>query len=237
MNAKTVRQDWFRLAMVLVAPFAFQGLAHVILGLLSLAGKEPDKITPNIAALIACIVLVKALALSAEDIGLKKITGRFRWHAIICVLLFLFLMIFDLFVVRISGLRPGTSRAVFGLLNYLVVSFWEEVYFRGILYAVIQKRYSGRTALIASALLFGLLHLRQGMGMIPKLFTGFLWGAVRYATGMITFLIPLHFVSNSTWLLFEGDWDHPRTYFYPLFELLVGLVIVGLSTKRPNTVD
>jgi hypothetical protein len=49
-------------------------------------------------------------------------------------------------------------------------------------------------------------------------------------------LIPLHFVSNSVWWLFEGDWNHPRTYFYPLFELLIGLALVGLSARRPNTV-
>ena len=237
VNSKVIRQIRFRLVLILVAPIAFQGLAYLILGLLGLAREEYSKIVPNITALIACVVLVKALALSAEDIGLKKITGQFRWHGIICAWLFLFLMIFDLFVVRISGLRSGASGTVCGLLNYLVVSFWEEIYFRGILYGVIKKRYSDRMALIVSTLLFGLVHFRQGMGMIPKFFTGFLWGAVRYATGMVIFLIPFHFVYNSMWLLFEGDWNHPRTYFYPLFELLTGLAIVGLPTRRPNAVD
>jgi membrane protease YdiL (CAAX protease family) len=237
VTSKIMRPTGFRLVLALTVPIAFQGLAYLILSLLGLAGEEYSRIPPNIAALIGCVVLIKVLVLSARDIGLKRIQGRFRWHVVGCTSLLLFLMMFDLFVVRISGLRSGSSRTVFGLLNYLVVSFWEEIYFRGIFYAVIQKRYSERTALIASALLFGLVHFRQGMGMIPKFFTGFLWGAVRYATGMVALLIPLHFVSNSMWLLFEGDWNHPRTYFYPLLELLAGLAIVGLRVKRPKVVD
>ena len=37
----------------------------------------------------------------------------------------------------------------------------------------------------------------QGLGMLPKLFTGWLWGSVRYATGMIYLLIfPVHFAYN-----------------------------------------
>jgi membrane protease YdiL (CAAX protease family) len=212
VRPQTARKTWFRLVLLSV-PFVFQGLAYLILHSFGLAGTEYSKIPPNIAALIACVLLVHALDLSAAEIGLKRVQGRFRCHAIICVSLLLFLMIFYLFVVRISGLRPVSSGTAFGLLNYLLVAFWEELYFRGILYAVVQKRTSERAALVASALLFGLLHFRQGMGMIPKFLTGFLWGAVRYATGMISFLIPLHFASNSTWLLFEGDWNHPRTYF------------------------
>jgi len=233
---KITRKTWVRLLLALVAPLASQGLAYLILGLLGLTGQAYSKIPPNVAALIACIVLVKALDLSAAEIGLKRVQGEFRYHAIICASLFLFLVIFYLFVVRISGLRPVPTGTILGLLNYLVVSLWEEVYFRGILYAVVQERTSDRVALVASTLLFGLAHLRQGMGMIPKFFTGFLWGAVRSASGMMTLLIPLHFVYNSVWWLFEGDWNHPRTYFYPLFELLIGLALVGLRTRRPNVV-
>jgi membrane protease YdiL (CAAX protease family) len=236
VTAKFVRKTWFRLVLVLAVPIAFQVLAYLLLDRLGLAG-QAFKIPINVAALIACAVLVKALDLSAEEMGLKGAKGQFRWHAILCASLLAVLALFDLFVVRVSDLRPLSSGTMWGLLNYLVVAFWEELYFRGILYGVLQKRYSDRAAIVGSALLFGLAHLLQGMGMIPKFFTGFLWGAVRSASGMVVLLIPLHFIYNSMWLLFEGDWNHPRTYFYPLFELLVGLAIVGLHTGRRKAID
>lgn len=136
-----MRQTGFRLVLALTVPIAFQGLAYLILSLLGLAGEAYSDIPPNIAALIGCVVLIRVLALSARDIGLRRIQGRFRWHVVSCTSLLLFLMMSDLFVVRISGLRPGSSRTVFGLLNYLVVSFWEEIYFRGICYAAQGKRF------------------------------------------------------------------------------------------------
>jgi len=33
--------------------------------------------------------------------------------------------------------------------------------------------------------------------MLPKFFTGWLWGSARYATGMITLLLPVHFIFNA----------------------------------------
>jgi hypothetical protein len=69
--------------------------------------------------------------------------------------------------------------------------------------------------------------------MISKSFTGWLWGSVRYSTGMIFLLIfPVHFVYNSIWLLFEGNWANPPTwaiYGLPVVEFLLGLLIVWFT--------
>jgi hypothetical protein len=67
---------------------------------------------------------------------------------------------------------------------------------------------------VISSALFGLFHAAQGwLGIITKTFTGLLRGSVRYTTGMIYMLIiPVHFVFNATWLLFEGNWNTPPSW-------------------------
>jgi membrane protease YdiL (CAAX protease family) len=53
----------------------------------------------------------------------------------------------------------------------------EELYFRGQLYSFIEKRLSAPAALVVTALLFGILHARQGLrSIITKTITGALWG-------------------------------------------------------------
>jgi hypothetical protein len=75
--------------------------------------------------------------------------------------------------------------------------------------------------------------------MLPKFFTGWLWGSVRYATGMIFLLIfPLHFMYNAVWLLFQGNWDNSSAFvlLFPLVETLVALLIVVCPkhARRPG---
>ncbi len=183
----------------------------------------------NSVFLITCLGLVKGLKLTAQDIGLKVNRTLLGEHGITCLSIFLLYMTYYLLVVRISGLRPVTSQTWWGILNYLIVAFAEEIYFRGILYSVVQTIASEKIALVTSTLLFGLAHAQQGLAMILKFFTGWLWGSVRYSTGMIFLLIiPIHLAYNLVWLLFLGNWDHPPLWsqFLPLVELLMGVIIV-----------
>jgi membrane protease YdiL (CAAX protease family) len=187
--------------------------------------------------LLACAGTIRLLRLSAEDVGLRILRPRLAGHVGLCLALLLLYGLYYLFVVRISGLRPITSAMIWGLLNCLVVPFAEEIYFRGLFYHIIEKRFSGRAAILVSGLLFGLVHYSQGLGMLPKFFTGWLWGSVRNATGMIFLLIPLHFIFNAVWLLFEGKWDNPPalSFLFPLVELLLAIVIVLAVRKRQAT--
>ncbi len=227
------RTFWLRLLLILTIFVVAQGGTALILSLTGIAGQDYSNALVNTVFLIACVGLVRILNLSAEDIGLKVLKDRLLWHVVICLAIFLFYMMFYVFAMRISSLRSISSKTIWGLLNYLVVVFAEEIYFRGICYSVVQNRYSGRMATLISALLFGLAHVRQGIGMIPKFFTGWLWGTVRYSSGMIFLLIiPIHFAYNAVWLLFEGNWENPPLWaqFFPLFELLLGIVIMGAYT-------
>ena len=70
--------------------------------------------------------------------------------------------------------------------------------------------------------------------MLPKFFTGWLWGSVRYATGMITLLIfPIHFTYNAVWLLFDGNWSNQSIWasLFPLVELLAAILVTALSNR------
>ena len=224
------RPFWIRLLLILVVLIVSQGGTYLLLSWLNLAEQDYSNVLINVVFLLACVGLIRVLSLSAEDTGLKIAKDRLAWHVAICLSIFFCYMLFYIFAIHISSLRPILSKTTWGILNYLVVAFAEEIYFRGILYGVVQKRFSGRVALVASTLLFGLVHFRQGLGMLPKFFTGWLWGSVRYSTSMIFLLIiPVHFAYNVVWLLFEGNWENPPLWalFFPLFELLLGLVIVN----------
>jgi membrane protease YdiL (CAAX protease family) len=150
---------------------------------------------------------------------------------------------FYLFAIQISRLRPINSQIAWSLANYLIVVFAEEIYFRGVLFAIIQRYFSPKAALLISSLVFGLIHIPQGfLSFLDKLIAGWLWGTVRYSTGMIFLLIiPIHFVYNTIWLLFEGNWGNPPpwAYFFPLVEILfgVGIMIISSRTSKLSTME
>lgn len=225
---------WFRLLLALSVLIVAEGGTFLVLSLTGIAERDYSNVIINTAFLVACVGLVRVLNLSMEDIGLKVIKERLAGHVVVCLAIFIFYMAFYVFAIHISSLRPISSKTIWGLLNYLIVVFAEEIYFRGICYSIVQDRCSGRIAVVISALLFGLSHATQGLGMIPKLFTGWLWGTVRYTTGMIFLLIiPIHLAYNVVWLLFEGNWENPPLWaeFFPLFELLLGVIIMLIYAR------
>jgi membrane protease YdiL (CAAX protease family) len=221
---------WKRMILLMAAWVAAYGGTYLILKILGIAEQAYSNLIVNTVFLLTCFICVRLLGLSAGDLGLKIIHPRLALHVGLCLTIFTVTWLYYLLAVRISGLRPLTTATVWGLLNYIMVAFAEEIYFRGILFHVTEERTSGRVAVLISGLLFGLVHFSQGMGMLPKFFTGWLWGSVRYATGMIYLLIfPIHFTYNAVWLLFQGNWDNLPTwaYLYPLIELLLTILIVA----------
>jgi membrane protease YdiL (CAAX protease family) len=233
-KANMNRRFWIRIFLLLVAFGASQAGAHLVRGYLGTAGRVHANLVINTVFLLTCFGCIRLFCLSLEDVGLRILRRHRAKHAGLCLAIFLTYCLYYLFVVRITGLRPYSSATVWGLLNYLVVAVAEEIYFRGLCYHLVEERTSGRAAILISGFLFGLVHFRQGLGMLPKFFTGWLWGSVRYATGMIHLLIfPVHFAYNAVWLLFKGNWDSPTTWalLLPLAEL-VGAVLIVICFKN-----
>lgn len=233
-KANTNRRSWRRIFLLLVAVAVSQGGTHLVLGYLGAAGQPYYNLVINTVFLLTCIGCVRLLKRSREDVGLKIQRQHRGLHVGLCLAILSTYCLYYLFVVKISSLRSFTSATIWGLVNYLVVAFAEELFFRGACYHVIEERTSGPAAILVSGLLFGLVHFRQGAGMVPKFFTGWLWGSVRYATGMIHLLIfPVHFAYNAVWLLFQGNWDSPTTLalLLPLAELLAAILTIVYTRK------
>lgn len=231
------RPLWLEILLTVLIPVLGMALGVGVTVLLGLDQTGYGNLIVNLFFLAGVIALVRIYRFSAGDLGLMVIKDQTQRHVILSLTVFVFYMLFYIFVIRISVLRPFSAHTFWGLLTYLVVVMTEELYFRGALYSFFEKRYSGRTALIVSSILFGLFHAQQGLGgIISRTFTGWLWGSIRYSTGMIFLLvIPVHFAYNSIWLLFEGNWSNPpawATYAVPVLEFALGLLIVLFSKRE-----
>ena len=227
---------WLEILLTVLIPVLGMALGVGITVLLGSNQTGYGNLIINLFFLAGVVSLARLFRFSAGDLGLKVIKEKIQAHVVLSLTIFALYLSFYIFVIRISVLKPFSADIFWGLLTYLVVVIAEELYFRGGLYSLFEKRFSGKTALIVSSILFGLLHARQGLrGIISKTFAGWLWGSIRYSTGMIFLLIiPVHFAYNSIWLLFEGNWSNPPawvTYAMPVLEFVLGLLIV-LFSKR-----
>jgi len=223
--------------MLLLIPIIGMAVGVGTTFLLDMNQTDYGNLIVNLFFLLACIVLVRLFKFSPKDLGLRIIKEQARSHVLLSLVIFTIYILFYIFAIHISGLKPFSASTVWSLLTYLIVVIAEELYFRGALYSFFEKRFSAQIALIVSSILFGLFHASQGVrGIISKTFTGWLWGSVRYSTGMIFLLIvPIHFAYNSIWLLFEGNWNNPPAwaiYVLPAVEFLLGLAIVIVRGKR-----
>ena len=236
MNIKQ-KPNWLNYLLIFLLPILGMALGVGVMFLLNINGTDYGNLIVNLFFLIGVIVLIRLFKCSLEDLGLKVIKEQMERHVVFSLAIFAFYMLVYVFVIRISALKPFSSSTLWGLVTYLIVVFAEELYFRGALYSFFEKRFSAKTALIASSILFGLFHAQQGLrGMISRTFTGWLWGSVRYATGMIYLLIiPVHFAYNSVWLLFEGNWNNPPAwviYVVPALEFLFGVIVLFTNKKQ-----
>ena len=223
----------------LIIPLIGLALGVGVTFLLNIQEEQYANLVVNLFFLAATGILIRMLDFTKEDVGLGIIPGKVNTHVLLSLVVFGIYLMFYIFVIRISGLRPVDSGTVWGLVTFAVVVLAEEVYFRGILYRFLERRFSSITGLIGSSVIFGLFHATQGIrGIVSRAVSGWLWGSVRYSTGMIFLLIfPIHFMYNSVWLLFEGNWNNPPAwapYVLPAAEFLIGLVIVMISRNSPS---
>lgn len=235
------RKKWLILLSTASAPILGMALVYAVSKLLGFGERDFRNLLINVGFLSVGMGLIWSLKLSRRDVGLEIVKDRIWFHVVAGSLILALYLWFYIFVIQISHLKPFTGQVGWTLCNYLVVAFAEEIYFRGILYAIVQRYFSPRMALLISSLFFGLMHIQQGIfSVLDKLIAGWLWGTVRYSTGMIFLLIiPIHFLYNSVWLLFAGNWENPPfwAYFFPLAEILLGAGILLISSRWPQLSD
>lgn len=222
--------------LLLVVPIAGLSLGVGLGFLLGLNGTDAGNFIANVVFLLVVLSIIPLYRFSLDELGLKIIKAKWGFHIALSLAVFAGYLLMYIFVIRISGLRPVDPGTIWGLVTYAVVVLAEEIYFRGILYRFLEKRSSGITALIGSSVFFGLLHATQGVrGVVSRAISGWLWGSIRYSTGMMLLIIfPIHFTYNSMWLLFKGNWNNPPAWApwgIPVLEFLFGLSIVIFSNR------
>ena len=81
------------------------------------------------------------------------------------------------------------------LIVGIAIPFYEEVFFRGFLFASLDRRWGGKTALVVSSVFFAIVH---GLTFfVPLLFLSFLIGWLRLRTGNLRMSFYLHASNNS----------------------------------------
>jgi membrane protease YdiL (CAAX protease family) len=92
------------------------------------------------------------------------------------------------FLVQAAG--NGTNWTYLGFILIVAVGapFVEELFFRGLTFSALQKRYNGIVAVVGSSLIFGILHFQPG-DVVPTIFFlvnitifGLVLGISRYVT-------------------------------------------------------
>ena len=116
----------------------------------------------------------------------------------------------------------------------LIPGFWEEVAFRGVLFQLNMRKYSNKTTLILTSLLFGVAHfinLITGQSLITTIFQvifasflGFLLGYMYIKTNSLLPSIITHYLINSVGTLFMNA-NFPNFINSSLFLIFgVGLI-------------
>ena len=157
---------WFATLLSIVIPILGMALGVGVIFLSGLSKTTYGNLIVNVFFLTGVVVLARLFRLSAEDLGLKVIKGLVQIHVILSLVTLALYILFYIFVFRISTIKPFSSSTLWGLVTYLIVVIAEDVYFRGALYSVFEKRFSAKIALIITSLLFGLFHAQQGVRSI-----------------------------------------------------------------------
>lgn len=132
-----------------------------------------------------------------------------------------------------AALRPSGALAAAGSMLALAVApaCAEELAFRGALLGALQKVTGPRGAVIASAVLFGLIHLQPAGYRVPfALILGLALGVLRLRTGSVVPGMIAHGVLNTTTILITPFLDEGTSALQsvPLAQAL-GLLAVGAA--------
>jgi ABC-2 type transport system permease protein/sodium transport system permease protein len=96
---------------------------------------------------------------------------------------------------------PSVSLGVWLLSIAFVPAIFEELFFRGFLYSSLERTRSPRTAILVTAVLFGLFHVAAPSflaveRLLPSMMLGVILGVVRWRSGSIFPPIALHACHN-----------------------------------------
>lgn len=126
-------------------------------------------------------------------------------------------------------------RAIFALTS-IVVSFREEVFYRGVMQTILEKRFGFPVALVTSNILFVLYHFGAQpfttSGIVELFSMGFALGLLYRATGTLIAPIGLHALYDAMWSIGPVVQNPlPDVLRIPFHLLGAALVLLWASTK------
>ncbi|MFX0016775.1 MAG: CPBP family intramembrane glutamic endopeptidase [Promethearchaeota archaeon] len=208
----------------------------MVLFLLIVAVINPDSLYWGLflttGQLVATLILIRFLNLSKEDLGLAYNKSKFYLH-ILSIFSLLVIVVFVKYLVEgVQSVNDISFTVMYYFFFYIVVAITEELYFRGILYNILES-WSKYAALIGSSVVFGLFHIRSGLIVVViMIFTGLSFAVVRYVSGMNHLLIPFHFLFNfqSALIVFNDSTMVSGTLYLGL-SLLVVIIFVLIESR------
>jgi membrane protease YdiL (CAAX protease family) len=91
----------------------------------------------------------------------------------------------------------SSSLTMVSLLEYVILApLFEELVFRGLLFAILRRRFRFLPAALISALVFGLAHGYGVVGLISVCWSGVLWAWIYEKTGSLGPGILAHAINN-----------------------------------------
>lgn len=147
----------------------------------------------------------------SQEINLKKV--RARQYALPCIIAFAYSMAFALASYNVkfsnadqiakgveyySGLLPGLGGVMHVLALLVFAPLAEEAIFRGLILTRLQRSFSDTTAVIASGILFGLIHAMAGGGALVAgaSVMGIILGIICVKTDSLLPAVAAHMAAN-----------------------------------------
>lgn len=188
-------------------------LAIYLLGQFNILDLNPNYWGLPIAAsmLVVSFILIYVLDLSLEDLGLQFSKETLWMHILAFCLLGLFVIV-SMYLVGFKSVMDLKNMGLYSLLFFTVAAIADELYFRGIIYRLLQT-WDEKTALFGSSLIYGIwtipvgyieifvtLHITSSLslplGPMERIVFALALGSIRYSSRMIYLAIPAHIMIN-----------------------------------------
>ncbi|MFW9780362.1 MAG: CPBP family intramembrane glutamic endopeptidase [Candidatus Heimdallarchaeota archaeon] len=186
--------------------------------------------------LVATLILIWYLNLNQEDLGLAYKKSRFSLHLLSVFSLLIIVLLVKYLVEGVEAINEISFTMVYYFFFYILVAITEELYFRGVVYHLLESR-SKYAALIGSSVIFGVFHIRMGIFVVLiMIFTGLSFAVVRYVSGMNLLLIPFHFLFNFQSALFVfNDSTEFSAVLYLALSILVVIIFGFIESRTEKT--
>lgn len=108
----TKKSIWQEMLQTIIIPIFGMALGTGIMFLLNLSETDYGDLIVNLFFLVSLIVLIRLFEFSSKNLGLKVIKEQMQRHVVLSLAIFAFYMLFYVFVIRISMLKPFSSSSL-----------------------------------------------------------------------------------------------------------------------------